>query len=888
MALEISLVFVTGTAPASTLDIIASTLMEKQLCELASTSMPKSHGNAVIVRVDVPSNGETEETPVEYNYTLRYMWDMAADSALEEFLNYFLWYKNVLQSDRNFVSTRGVVSPTCFLTAIKEGLAADGGLFMPQQIPTMLRSQLVKYCESPSLSYNEAAQIILEQLVDSTISPTLLQQFIAKAYQRDHWSDLENICPLRPLLERQQRAGERWTRNVSMLELYHGPTAAFKDFALQLFPYYFQYSTMPNASFPVHSHPPTGSVADSLQAPMKAASTSAKPSVMAPKFDEGFLRTKGYVEFMRQQAATSYRIKNSHYLVLAATSGDTGVAAISGFQNLGSPAIKVAVLYPLHGVSPVQQLQMQSMDDGHCVRVIGVTSNFDFCQSTVKDIFNSTELKDQLAAIKPNPHFLSSANSINWGRLIPQVAYYFWCYRQLFQVSKQRKEGSLAESALVTSMVPNNFRFGFPMDVVVPCGNFGNILAGFIAKLMGLPIRKLVVASNENDVLYEFIQTGRYTIASRTLTTTASPSIDILVASNVERFLHLLSGGDAALVSSLMHQLETKKSFTLPDHLRECMQRTFWAGRCTEKECGKVIYDIFEASRGQRLLDTHTAVAVAVAQKYREEMLSREEQGNPMELEAENDKSRVGMAPSKRKHAEKRGKSSPGTGNGGASPLQGSTSSSFPTLSSGVSVLEVPLVVVSTAHWSKFPDAVCNALQSRPLQERSTSVHSSMSGSSSASSSGEPATSEAEGGEMLPNASEEKGVTVIHKNITPSEDRGSLHDVIAHTLFCYLQIERLSKSRHFSVPQTHPALRRMLDALYKPFLLTVGSTSGSSAGSNVITTSTTGASSTSVELRKREVTADKEKIVAEVVDFCSQPPVQRSSSRAASRAFPRL
>lgn len=878
MSLDIELVFVTGTAPASTLDIIASTLMEKQLCELASTSARKNGGNAVIVRVDVPSNQETEETPIEYNYNLRYIWDMTADSAIEEFLNCFLWYKNVLQSDRNFVSTRGTVSPTCFLTAIREGLASDGGLFMPQQIPVMLRSQLVKYCESPSLSYNEGAQIILEQLVDSTISPSLLQEFIAKAYQRSRWSDLENICPLRPLLERQQRAGERWTRNVSMLELYHGPTAAFKDFALQLFPYYFQYATSPTVDAP----PPSGSAAGSLRAPMKPASKPSKSSGMTSALDENFMRSKGYAEFMRQQAIASYRKKNCHYLVLAATSGDTGVAAISGFQNLGSAMIKVAVLYPLHGVSPVQQLQMQSMDDDHGVRVFGVKSNFDFCQSTVKDMFNSGELKDTLAAIQPNAHFLSSANSINWGRLIPQVAYYFWCYRQLFQVSKQRKEGSIAESALVTTMVPTNFRFGYPMDVVVPCGNFGNILAGFIAKLMGLPIRKLVVASNENDVLYEFIQTGKYTIASRTLSTTASPSIDILVASNVERFLYLLSGGDAALVGSLMHQLSTKKSFTLPDHLRECMQRTFWAGRCTEEECGKMIYDTFEASRGQRLLDTHTAVAVVVAQKYREEMVSREEQGNGGENGAENaERRRAKKSRQKKPHPEKPSESTIGTVSGGAaSPLQDSISTSLPSLSSGVSVLEVPLVVVSTAHWSKFPDAVNNALRGRPLRETSTEVLSSTSVL--------PATSEAEGGEMLHHASE-KGIAAVRHRAATSDDRGSLHDTIAHTLFCYLQIERLSQSRHFHVPPTHPALRRVLDTLYKPFLLTVGSATGNSDGSsNVITTSTTDASSTSVELRKREVAADKEKIVAEVVDFCSQPPIERSSSRVPSRAFSRL
>lgn len=953
MPFEIGLVYVTGTAPSSAMDAIASALMDKHLCEFASSSAPKCTTDAVVVRVDAPSppsscTASRTTTPQEYH--LRYIWDPSLGSSVEEFIDLFLWYKNVFRCNNNFVSTRGSVRPTSFLGAIKEGLASDGGLFMPKDIPSMPLSQLRYYCTTNSLSYLEGAEFILQKLVDSTISPRQLNGFMKKAYHRDRWSNLDNICPVRPLLERQQRAGERWTRNVSVLELYHGPTAAFKDFALQLFPHYFHLAGVLSGSSSDPARQQAENEKPSLRlqiAPKTSSSTSSvsdgdrqkkDTSKEAPRSRNGspetaslvlpssltspFVKSRPYQQFMHQQAVARQQAKNSRYLILAATSGDTGVAAISGFQNLGSSAIKVAVLYPLHGVSPVQQLQMQSMDDGHQIRVLGVKSDFDFCQSTVKDIFNDLAVKDKLAVMKPYGYFLSSANSINWGRLIPQVAYYFWCYRQLFQINKQRKEGLLEESAILTSMVPTNFTFGYPIDVVVPCGNFGNILAGFIAKLMGLPIRTLVVASNENDVLFEFIQTGRYTIASRSLSTTASPSIDILVASNVERFLFLLSGGDFALVSSLMHQLATKKSFTLPDHLREHMQQTFWAERCTEEECGKAIRGVFEASRGHRLLDTHTGVAVAVSQKYREAMIVKEELRNHVLSRSDKEGRRgVRRGASHLKERKERKENSTATptffgknrSNNSLEDQQESvTKAAFWHHVSVGSVLEIPLVVASTAHWSKFPDAVYNAVRGRPLREPNQNASPEPAGRAESLGGGGAATSIS----ARASAEEEKEITSIssfHRGnasyrvtdstssstsssstsssstskdgthpvsiatTTAGNKNQKVKDTISHILFCYLQVERLALSHQYHVPTPHSALCHMLNRLYKPQAVpAIQAAEGH--GNERPTTTVVGLSSTAGELHSREVKPIKDMITGEVINFCAQPPLDLANT----------
>lgn len=513
----------------------------------------------------------------------------------------------------SFTSTRGAAETSNFLSVVRDGLASDGGLYILKDIPTMPDSQLYFFCKQKNLVYVEAAEMILEQLVDASITPAVLYPLVLQAYDPSRWSGKSDICPVTPLLmggvataanaspsasaaaEDGAEAGrlcqslsfnapERWAANVSVMELFHGPTAAFKDFALQLFPRYFATAT----------------------------ATQAKEK----------------------------------YVILAATSGDTGVAAISGFVNAGAHS-QVMVLYPGHGVSPVQQTQMLSFDDGTQVRAYAVPSDFDFCQSTVKKLFSNAELREELAALHPAVR-LSSANSINWGRLIPQVVYYFWAYRHHVQHP------------------PAGWAFGDPIDVVVPCGNFGNILSGYVAKLMGLPVRKFIVASNRNDVLYDFVMTGTYDVRQRTLVTTASPSIDILKASNVERFLYLLSNGDTALVARLMRELDTQGIFTLPAEMRVKMQDVFTAGRCSEEDCAATIKTVYELSRGARLLDPHTAVAVFVAQQFREEELLQRDLAKPTANDADGD--------------------------------------------------VPPLVIASTAHWAKFPAPVLHSLRGEGAQ----------------------------------------------------------------------------------------------------------------------------------------------------------------------------
>lgn len=555
--------------------------------------------------------------PLHQNYNYRFIWNelstmgelVAAVQPLVEALGRAGQAAEPSAIAGAFTSTRGAAEASNFLSVVRDGLASDGGLYILKAVPPMPDSQLYYLCKQRNLSYIEAAQMILEQLVDASIAPSVLYPLVLQAYEPSRWSGKDDVCPITSLLGGQAigstrsraastaaggaglapsasfNAPERWAANVSVMELFHGPTAAFKDFALQLFPRYFGTAT----------------------------ATQAKEK----------------------------------YVILAATSGDTGVAAISGFVNAGGHS-QVMVLYPMHGVSPVQQTQMLSFDDGAHVRTYAVDSNFDFCQRTVKEIFSDDALRAELAAAQPAAVRLSSANSINWGRLIPQVVYYFWAYRQHVQHP------------------PAGWAFGDPIDVVVPCGNFGNILSGYVAKLMGLPVCKFIVASNQNDVLYDFVNTGTYDVRHRTLAVTASPSIDILKASNVERFLYLLSDRDTALVARLMRELDTDGVFTLPDAMREAMQAVFTAGRCSEEDCAATIKSVFAYSHGARLLDPHTAVAVFVAQQYREEELLCRDLDHPTSADADSD--------------------------------------------------VPPLVIASTAHWAKFPAPVLHSLHGEGAQ----------------------------------------------------------------------------------------------------------------------------------------------------------------------------
>ncbi|CAJ1019994.1 putative Threonine synthase N terminus/Pyridoxal-phosphate dependent enzyme [Leishmania shawi] len=581
-----------------------------QLFSVAGSAEGESD-NVFVLCIDTEDSAIME--PLYQGYHYRFVWSEQSSMAeLVSAVHHRLDLMAPAQAHKDkrisgsFTSTRGAAEESNFLTVVRDGLASDGGLYILKQIPTMPDSQLYYFCKQRNLAYVEAAVIILEQLVDASITPSTLYPLVLQAYDRSRWSDKDDICPVTPLLRNEAtaptrtdgagavdtlsrsasfNAPERWATNMSVMELFHGPTAAFKDFALQLFPRYFGRATL----------------------------TEAKEK----------------------------------YVVLAATSGDTGVAAISGFVNAGGHS-QVMVLYPMHGVSPVQQTQMLSFDDGTQVRAYAVDSNFDFCQRTVKELLSNDALRNKLAVAEPTAVRLSSANSINWGRLIPQVVYYFWAYRHHVQHP------------------PAGWVFGDPIDVVVPCGNFGNILSGYIAKLMGLPVRRFVVASNQNDVLYEFVKTGIYDVRNRTLVVTSSPSIDILKASNVERFLYLLSNGNTALVGQLMHDLDTAGIFTLPNDMRATMQAIFTAGRCSEEDCAATIKRVFELSGGSRLLDPHTAVAVFVAQEFREEELLSRDLTYPTSTDTDTD--------------------------------------------------VPPLVIASTAHWAKFPAPVLHSLRDEGAQ----------------------------------------------------------------------------------------------------------------------------------------------------------------------------
>ena len=427
-----------------------------------------------------------------------------------------------VQQSKWFHSTRGSGGVEVdFLKAVKSGLATDGGLYLPESIPKFTSDDFKLLSGQ---HYRECAQYVLESFNStSELKPARLRELISRAYSPERWDD-DEICVL--------KTPKGADPTIHVMELWHGPTAAFKDFALQLFPKFFSESI---------------------------------------SGDE------------------------SQYVILAATSGDTGVAAISGFMQ--EKGIAVLVLYPKDGVSEVQRQQMLSYDGGN-VRILGVDADFDFCQSTVKKIFTDDSYRSEL--LSNSGSVLSSANSINWGRLLPQIVYYVYSYSHL--ISK----------GLVDPHSDNESKR--QIDVVVPTGNFGNILSAYYAKLSGLPIRKLVCASNVNNVLTDFIEKGVYDIREKGLTPTASPSIDILKSSNVERLLYLLSGGDTVEVSRLMQELDTNKHFTVSEGILKELKISFSSGYCTEEECLKTIKLVQESH--DYLLDTHTAVAYKVMNDY--------------------------------------------------------------------------------------------------------------------------------------------------------------------------------------------------------------------------------------------------------------------------------
>ena len=383
--------------------------------------------------------------------------------------------------------------------AVLEGLAPDGGLYMPEFIPDFDW----KACLQDS-AMGMSARILAALLPDIPDMDTLVQNAYVGKFET------EDLTPTVAV------------GDFSVLELFRGPTSAFKDVALRMLPQ---------------------------------------------------LLTKS-----REVCGVKEDI-----MILTATSGDTGKAALAGFQDV--PGIRITVFYPDGGVSKVQRAQMVTQE-GENVTVSAVRGNFDDAQTGVKNIFSACQGKEL-------PFRLSSANSINIGRLAPQVMYYFKAYRDLLDAGK--------------------IALGDEVNFSVPTGNFGDILAGYLAKQLGLPVGMLICASNANNVLTDFIRTGTYD-KRRPLLKTTSPSMDILVSSNLERLLYLLSGCDCDLVAGLMWELNTKGIYTVPAGLKESISREVWAGCCGDAEAAAVIGRVWQEKR--YLCDPHTATGWAVAEDY--------------------------------------------------------------------------------------------------------------------------------------------------------------------------------------------------------------------------------------------------------------------------------
>lgn len=406
-----------------------------------------------------------------------------------------------------YISTRNKDKVVSSSEAIIQGLAADGGLYTPQSL-----DQKVDLSSALKMNYLELAQHILSLFL-SDFSHEQIQQCVQNAYQNSFENN--EVAPL-------CKYHDGW-----LMELWHGPTSAFKDVALTLLPH---------------------------------------------------LLTAAYKN----------QNENDLISILTATSGDTGKAAINGFADVKNTAI--TVLYPEIGVSDIQKRQMRT-SLGKNVEVIAVKGNFDDCQQIVKESMKNPVVLNACKHMK-----LSSANSINIGRLLPQIVYYFDSYAKLV------KSGDI--------------QLGDAVNFIVPSGNFGNILAGYLAKKLGLPVKKLVCASNSNNVLTEFIRTGSYN-ANRAFIPTISPSMDILVSSNLERLLFLLSNHNDVLINQYMSSLKEDGHYTISDELRHALQESFTAYDCSEEECKKVIYDTF--NNEHILIDPHTAVAVHACHAYKQE-----------------------------------------------------------------------------------------------------------------------------------------------------------------------------------------------------------------------------------------------------------------------------
>lgn len=411
-----------------------------------------------------------------------------------------------------YISTRGYEGKFTAQEAIIKGIAPDGGLFVPESIPLLTDDDIE---QMKTMQFCEISARVLSKYLDD-FSESELLGYTREAYSEEKWG--ENPIPLVQLNSYNERE--------YILELWHGPTCAFKDVALQLLPHL-------------------------MTASMKKTGESKK------------------------------------ICILTATSGDTGKAALEGFKDL--PGTEIIVFYPTGGVSEAQKLQMITTT-GDNTHVVAVNGCFDDAQTGVKKIFSDSAFNDELNAggIK-----LSSANSINWGRLAPQIAYYVYAYVELLRTEKITK--------------------GEAINIVVPTGNFGNILAAWFAKQMGIPVRKLICASNKNKVLCDFFSSGKYD-RNREFFKTTSPSMDILISSNLERLLFEITDGDFKQVSEWMRELNTEGVYKVDEKTLKKMQMLFVGGFADDTGVTKTILDVYD--RTDNVVDTHTAVGFNIYNRY--------------------------------------------------------------------------------------------------------------------------------------------------------------------------------------------------------------------------------------------------------------------------------
>ncbi len=405
-----------------------------------------------------------------------------------------------------YYSSRNVNDKVSFSTGVTRGLSPNGGLYVPDSFASINIFD-EKYLK---MSYQELAVDILSNFLDGYTKEEV-QNFVSEAYGDNF--ETSDIVPLKTC------------DKVNFLELFRGPTLAFKDMALQIL----------------------------------------------PKFMVAAAKKEGI---------------NDEIVVLTATSGDTGKAALEGFAN--KEGIKIIVFFPTDGVSEVQKMQMVTTA-GSNTHVVAIKGNFDDAQTGVKEIFNDKEFNSLL---KTNGKVFSSANSINIGRLVPQIVYYFHGYFKLINEGK--------------------IKVGDKINVVVPTGNFGNILASYYGHKMGLPVNKFICASNVNNVLTDFLNTGVYDI-NRKFETTISPSMDILISSNLERFIESLSDKDDNLINDLMKSLKENGKYELPLDMKEKLS-SFFGGYTDDKETKETIKKVYD--KYSYVIDTHTAVAYKVYEDY--------------------------------------------------------------------------------------------------------------------------------------------------------------------------------------------------------------------------------------------------------------------------------